>query len=141
MNTIPFKTDSIQGTIATNNNSLKTVVSGQLQTPVKGTLFYQASSPPDFRESRAGSGLPFPSRDIAFSNTPNVGMVELVNGSFTIVLSYPNSYYDNLANLVLPEVEIIVNDTELHRIPIGPHLVPNRSLSSLPNRPNRTSGR
>lgn len=36
---------------------------------------YLASAPPDFRQSYSGSGLPFPTEEIAYSNTPNSGTV------------------------------------------------------------------
>jgi hypothetical protein len=75
-------------------------------------LKYTASNPPTYGGNFSGSGLPHPSEEIAFENTPNRGVVPLVNGNFKFKLKYPNSYYINLGTVyVNPTVKVIVVDS------------------------------
>lgn len=51
----------------------------------------------------AGSGQPYPSRDIAMEGTPNKGKIESSNGSFTIELKdIPAGYYSGLGSIYVP---------------------------------------
>jgi hypothetical protein len=80
------------------------VVTGMLHdVPDRGLLHYAAASPPDYRGSFPGSGLPFVSPQQAFHNTPNTGSLLLsLGGRFRIPLLYPNAYYDNLGTVFVP---------------------------------------
>lgn len=71
-----------------------------------GIVRYFAASPPDYRSSFSGSGLPFANAEQAFQNTPNKGTVRLPAGSNTFVLRllYPNAYYVNLGSVLVPSV-------------------------------------
>jgi len=74
---------------------------------------YSACNSPTYNGSFSGSGLPFPSEDIAFENTPNRGVAEVVNGRFKFNIRYPNSYYINIGTVyVPPHVKIILVDSD-----------------------------
>ena len=111
---------------------------------------YFAASSSDTIISFTGSGLPFPSKEIAFWNTPNIGKISLIkmknnnkiNSSegeeeeeedeymgFNLKLSIPNSYYNNF-KLIEPEVivkYISNNQTITLLIPVG-NKIPYRNL-------------
>jgi hypothetical protein len=107
--------------ITVSINPLKqTIINGILKDPLRSQLLsfkkvyvqYWASSPSDSIHSFSGSGLPFPSEDIAYSNSPNIGRVELgKDGSFVIKIIYPNSYYNKLGSeYVKPHLKLLFND-------------------------------
>ena len=78
-------------------------VNGTIQDPVDDNkIMYYAASPPDFRTTYTGSGLPFANQEQAFYNTPNKGFVRLNNGKFSIELLYPNSYMVGLGTVTIP---------------------------------------
>jgi len=93
-----------------NNNQY--VVSGNVSGGnVLNKLFvkYSAANPPTYNANFSGSGLPFPTEDVAFENTPNKGVVEVVNGNFMIKIKYPNSYYDNMGTIyVEPQIKLLL---------------------------------
>lgn len=67
---------------------------GKFSEPIQSSVKYFAASPPDFRASFNGSGLPFPNQRQAFENTPNIGVVPTdKNNMFQISIMKPNSYY------------------------------------------------
>jgi hypothetical protein len=106
------------------------------------TLKYLAAAPSDIRQSRAGSGLPFPNPKIAYDNTPNKGEVQIRDGQFEFQLVYPAAYYiENGSTLVAPHVHFTVDDGEYFDVKLGPCRFPNRSLKHLPGRARRTTGR
>jgi hypothetical protein len=88
------------------------IVSGKLNFPnftEKLYIKYTASSPPTYNSNFSGSGLPFPNELIAFENSPNKGVAEVINGSFKISLKYPNSYYTNMGTVyVAPQVKLLL---------------------------------
>ncbi len=72
-------------------------------------LHYIAPNSPTYNSSFSGSGLPYPNEHVAFENTENEGVVEIVNGRFSFSIRYPNSYYTELGSvLVPPQVKIRV---------------------------------
>ena len=91
------------------------VVSGVVSTnPLGKKLYvkYIAPNPPTYNSSFSGSGLPYENEEMAFDNTPNSGVVEVINGIFSFSLRYPNSYYTNMGTVYIhPHVKIqLVND-------------------------------
>ena len=112
--------DSCNITIYTNPKK-QLVVDGIIKEPLRSGLLsiqkqfyvqYWASSPPESRHSFSGSGLPFPNEEMAYSNSPNVGRALLGNdGSFSIKLLYPNSYYKKMGSVcVKPTVKLLFCD-------------------------------
>jgi hypothetical protein len=90
------------------------IVSGNVNTnPYSEQLFvkYSAANPPTYNANFSGSGLPYPTEEIAFENTPNRGVVEVINGQFSISIKYPNSYYINMGTVyVEPHIRLILVD-------------------------------
>jgi hypothetical protein len=52
-----------------------------------------AANPIDRMTNYSGSGLPFPCAAIAFDMTPNYTILTDKSGVFSVLFSYPNSYY------------------------------------------------
>lgn len=70
---------------------------------VNTTARFVAAAPADSRGSFSGSGLPFASEEQAFTLTPNQGDLDLgPDGSFTVELLQPNSYYRGLGTDLIP---------------------------------------
>jgi hypothetical protein len=100
-----------------NNNSF--IISGKLNYPTSKKLYikFSASNPPTYNSNFSGSGLPYPSEEIAFENTPNRGVVEIINGEFNFSIRYPNSYYINMGTIYIePHVKIIIVDKDNNSI-------------------------
>jgi hypothetical protein len=63
------------------------------------------------------SSLPFPSKEMAYDNSPNVGAVMIQGNSFTFYIKQPNSYYANMGTTyVEPEVRFRLYDSKNKRI-------------------------
>ena len=92
------------------------IVSGNLEYPnfvQKYFIKYNASNPPNYNSSYSGSCLPFPNETVAFENTPNRGVAEVINGDFSFVLQYPNSYYTNMGTVYMPpQVRMVLVDKD-----------------------------
>lgn len=102
-------------------------------------LYYYAANTPDRLTNFSGSGLPFPSREVAFEGSPNIGR-KLINNEtkqFRLELLRPNTYYDENYELVEPEVIIKYvlknNKTRVLNIPID-NKIPFRSLLQNKNK-------
>lgn len=102
-----------------NNNNNAFIISGKLNYPSTKQLYikYSASNPPTYNSNFSGSGLPYPSEDIAFENTPNRGVVEIINGVFNFSIRYPNSYYINMGTVYIePHVKLTIVDKDNNNI-------------------------
>jgi len=137
-----FKTCNL--TVSTNPEK-QTIIEGVIKDPLRSRLLslgkqvyvqYWAPSPPDYRHSFSGSGLPFPNEEVAYSNSPNIGRALLgKDGSFVVKLVYPNSYYKRMgAEYVKPNVKLLFNDQDgnmygkIVTVPLGDG-IPYRSLT------------
>ena len=79
------------------------VVSGMIHDAIKDNIVYfLASNPLDRRTSFNGSGFPYANSEQAFEGTPNKGSLQSVAGSFKIPLMFPNSFYTDLGNSLIP---------------------------------------
>jgi hypothetical protein len=102
--------------VMTKNNNAIFVISGMLKGNLlmlaatqQVVLHYIAANSPTYNGSFSGSGLPYPNEHVAFENTENEGVVEVINGRFSFSIRYPNSYYKELGTiLVPPQVKIRV---------------------------------
>ena len=65
------------------------------------TVSYIAASPPDYRSSFTGSGMPWTNWKQAFDNTPNKGTIDVGGASGTIQIVYPNSFYSGLGTVII----------------------------------------
>jgi hypothetical protein len=69
------------------------------------TIHWMAAAPVTRGISFAGSGQPYPSKDIAMENTPHQGVIESNDGSFQITLKdIPAGYYSGLGSIYIPPV-------------------------------------
>ena len=131
-------------TLSITNNNKITILDGLLKDPLRSKLLsnktqvyvqYWAAAPPDYRHCISGSGLPYPNEDVAFESSPNIGKHPLgKDGSFSIKLKYPNSYYKNIGSIyVKPSVKVLFIDEQgtmygkIISIVLGEG-IPNRSL-------------
>jgi hypothetical protein len=106
---------------------------------------YWAANIPNYNSNFSGSGLPFPTEEIAFENTVNLGKVQVLRGNFSFSMRYPNSYYINMgATYVPPEVQIQVCDENNNNVSDVQHInlgqgIPFRTLT-WPNQRNWNNG-
>jgi hypothetical protein len=102
----------VEGIKVTKNNFVYYIEGEVTMLSMKNVYIkYSACNPPTYNGSFTGSGLPFPSEDVAYENSPNRGVVEVVNGRFKFTIKYPNSYYINLGTVyVPPHVKIMLVD-------------------------------
>lgn len=130
-----------QGEVLLDAQSNVFTVKGTCRVPGLTSIRYLASAPADYRQSRAGSALPYPNEAIAYDNTPNSGSALLTNGQFQFQVLSPNSYYmNNGSSLVQPHVHMVFGENNVFNLMLsGP--VPNRSLKSLPGRQDRSTHR
>ena len=88
------------------------VISGQVKNadPDAFVVFW-AASPPDYRTSFSGSGLPYANSEMAYDNTPNRGTVPIqADGTFQFKMRYPSGYYTGLGTIFMqPHVSVQVN--------------------------------
>ena len=66
-------------------------------------IIFIAAAPTTRGIGFAGSGQPYPSKEIAYSNTPNTGSVVSPDGSFSIQLKgIPAGYFTGLGSIYIP---------------------------------------
>uniref|UniRef100_A0A6C0JEV2 Uncharacterized protein n=1 Tax=viral metagenome TaxID=1070528 RepID=A0A6C0JEV2_9ZZZZ len=117
------------------------IVKGHINTKTpNATIMFWAANPPTYTTSYTGSGLPYPSADIAYENTPNRGAVKSNGGHFEFRVRYPNAYYMGLGSVyVEPCVHIKIceegGDNKIHRIALG-NGIPFRMLTYPPSLEN-----
>jgi len=138
MSTNSFDMDSCEGTISIDPSCYDVVLEVRYKELVdSNSVQYIAASPPDYRASFSGSGLPFPSIESAFENTPNQGTLALNGNVGVLKMFLPNSYYvDFNGTLVEPCVELYYSVGGSPRkviVHIGDR-VPYRSLTYPPQR-------
>lgn len=64
---------------------------------------WRAAAPTTRGISFAGSGQPYPNREIAFEGTPHTGVIQSPDGSFTLQLKgIPAGYYTGLGSVYVP---------------------------------------
>lgn len=105
MKSTSFESVYCSGTYAPllSDDQFDFIVVGKIKEPVDhDMLYYFAASPPDYRATYTGSGLPFANQPQAFENSPNRGSVKLINNTFEIKLVFPNSYYVGLGTVLVP---------------------------------------
>jgi len=67
------------------------------------TIHWSAAAPTTRGIGFAGSGQPYPNKEIAFANTPNRGVIDSMDGSFTLQLQgIPAGYYVGLGTVYVP---------------------------------------
>lgn len=90
------------------------IISGKILNFNMNNIFvkYWGANKPTFCKSFSGSALPYPNEKIAFENSINVGMVQVVNSRFSFNITLPNSYYINMGTeLIPPSINLIIIDS------------------------------
>lgn len=106
--------------IMKNPNNDSFVINGKLKGDIlnlslRNNLYlkYWASNTPTYNSNFSGSGLPYPTEEIAFENSNNHGVAKINNGNFSFSMRYPNSYYKNMGTeYVFPEAMVKIFDTK-----------------------------
>jgi hypothetical protein len=81
------------------------------------TIEWRAAAPTTRGISFSGSGQPYPNKEIAYENTPNQGIVNSPDGSFTIQLKgIPAGYYSGLGSVYVPPLVEFVSKTKNGKI-------------------------
>lgn len=106
--TITKRLELCDVSIMKNNNDVF-LVNGELRGELlflsnveKLFIKFWAANPPTYSQSFSGSALPYPSEEVAFHNSSNVGVVPVKNGKFSFSITFPNSYYDNMGSVYVP---------------------------------------
>jgi hypothetical protein len=97
--------DGVQGVVRRNPVDGSVTIKGQILGlgTVQQKIIYIAAAPVTRGIGFAGSGQPYPSKEIAYSNTPNTGVVDSTDGSFTIELKgIPAGYFSGLGSIYIP---------------------------------------
>lgn len=139
-----FNSPLISGFITYDRNRRLFTIKGQ----ARGTqrIEYWSANPLLRLQSTSGSGLPYPNATVAYQATTNKGVVPVINGQFTIDLPHPAQYYVHQGKTLLkPHVHLKIKRQEgrqdrLVTLILGDTL-PHRSLTHLPDYPNRSYGR
>ena len=100
-------------------------------------LKYWAANSPTKTGSFSGSGLPYPTEEVAYENTKNQGNIEIYNLNFSLNFLKPNSYYTNQCKvLVRPHVNFMFITGEnkpisgVYKIELD-NFIPYRTLSMV----------
>jgi len=125
-----------------SSDSINFVVRGKVHSGPCNVRFW-AASPPDLRQSYSGSGLPFPSPEVAFDNTTNRGTAKCdEHGHFQFSVVKPNGYYIQQGKkLIGSQVKLTLGDSQDVKILQLGAPIANRSLKHLEGRPVRSFGR
>jgi hypothetical protein len=98
-------------------------IRGQLENnPDEQKIAFLAAAPVEFRTSIMGSGLPYATKEQAFHNTPNQGVVPVSKKQFVITMETPGSYYVGLGTVLIPPVVfltyLIKGDSIIVQLPV-----------------------
>ena len=97
--------DGVQGVVRRNPVDGSVTVRGQVTGlgTVPQKIIYIAAAPVTRGIGFAGSGQPYPNKEIAYSNTPNTGVIDSPDGNFTIELKgIPAGYFSGLGSIYVP---------------------------------------
>ena len=112
----PSRGEGVNALVRRNPHDRSVTVTGNVTAigPVPQVLVWRAAAPVTRGISFAGSGQPYPNKDIAYEGTPHQGRVESRDGSFTLKLNdIPAGYYTGLGSIYVPPcVEIDVFPVE-----------------------------
>jgi len=84
------------------------------------TIYWIGAAPVTRGIGFSGSGQPYPSREIAMEGTPHRGIVESIDGSFSIKLvGIPAGYFSGLGSVYVPPVVEFTSITK--PVPVAPN--------------------
>ena len=139
-NRIDFRSTELAGSITYDPIHDTYLIMGI--APLNQTIQYWAANPVFQNGSDDGSGLPYPNPETAYENTPSYGVVPTRKGYFQITIRRPSQYYVKQGKILLkPHIHFVLTQQNKVMTLILGESIPNRSLTSLPKRPNRVIGR
>ena len=103
----PSSGSGVEAVIRRNPSDGSVTVTGRITGlgSLTQTIHWKAAAPTTRGISFAGSGQPYPNKEIAYENTPHQGVVESPDGSFTIQLKgIPAGYYTGLGSIYVPPI-------------------------------------
>ena len=140
---LEFNNQEFSGRVTYDKNSSIYTIDGRFGEMNNTTLKYWAANPILRNYSYAGSALPYPNPETAYENTPNQGHILLGNdGRFNIKLESPSGYYIKQGKILLrPHVHFqVLGTNKVYTLTIA-DFFPYRSLTNLPDHPNRSTNR
>lgn len=101
----PSTGNGVEGVVRRNPTDGSVTVTGRI-TGLGSTsqrIEWQAAAPVTRGIGFAGAGQPYPNKEIALENTPNKGVIDSSDGSFTIQLrGIPAGYFAGLGSIYVP---------------------------------------
>lgn len=97
--------EGVEGVVRRNSDNGSVTIQGRITglPSIPQKIYWMGASPVTRGIGFSGSGLPYPNREIAMEGTPNKGMMESADGSFTIQLKdIPAGYYSGLGSVYVP---------------------------------------
>jgi hypothetical protein len=89
-----FNNQHVDCKVSFNENYSLITITGNVKNPAQFKyMILTAPAPIDRMSNYSGSGLPFPSYEIALDETPNKLVINS-DGVFSTVFKYPNSFYE-----------------------------------------------
>jgi hypothetical protein len=110
----PSNGNGVESVVHKNPIDGKITIKGRIVAlgNVPQTIIWEAAAGSTRGIGFAGSGLPFPNKDVAIENTPNKGTIQSQDGSFLIQLTgMPNGYYSGLGSVYVPPVVELYSST------------------------------
>jgi len=104
-----YKGDGVDAEV-TRDSAGRVYVRGQLTTfaGARQTIRWVAPQKPTRGIGFNGSGLPYHNAEQAFQGTPNKGLIDSPDGSFSIALeTLPSAYYSGLGSTYVPPVVML----------------------------------
>lgn len=104
----------VEGVVRRNPSDGTVTISGRVLGlgTAQQKIMWIAAAPVTRGIGFSGSGQPYPSRDIALEGTPNRGVVESPDGSFTIKLvGIPAGYFSELGSTYVPPLVEFLSTT------------------------------
>lgn len=137
-----FNNQYIDCKVSFNENYSLVIINGSVKNPAQfKNMLLIAPAPIDRMTNYSGSGLPFPSYEMAIEETPNKLIIN-TDGIFSTVFKYPNSYYEyNLdtyqKDKIISSIFFILSNDENDEIKIRFELDDLCALRTLLNRSGR----
>ena len=89
-----FNNQHVDCKVLFNENYSLITITGNIKNPAQFKyMLLTAPAPIDRMSNYSGSGLPFPSYEMAIEGSPNILEIDS-NGVFSTVFEYPNSFYE-----------------------------------------------
>lgn len=103
----PSQGEGISATVTRHPSNGTVSVKGTILGlgPTPQMIHWMAAAPTTRGIGFAGSGQPYPNKEIAYSNTPHVGAIPSADGVFSLTLrDIPAGYYTGLGSVYVPPV-------------------------------------